>query len=185
VYSGGCDNAVREWQLGGNQPPDGVSQQIGQHDAPVKAVKYIKSSRVVVSASWDKTLKFWDCRQSNPVCVLSMPERVYDMDVNDNLLVVATAGRQVVCYDVSGTPREIQQERRDSPLRYQTRCVSCFVDSMGYAIGSIEGRVGIHYVQKVQGKDNFAFKCHRQDSNVYAVNKICFNKQFGTFATCG
>jgi mRNA export factor len=112
-----------------------------------------------------------------------MPERVYAMDVKDNLLVVGTAGRHVLIYDVSGQPKEFT--RKESPLKFQTRCITCFPDGMGFAIGSIEGRVGIHYVQKVHGKESFAFKCHRQDNNVFSVNAICFHSQFGTFATCG
>lgn len=37
----------------------------------------------------------------------------------------------------------------------------------------------------VQGRDSFAFKCHRQDTNVFSVNEIAFNAQYGTFATVG
>ena len=98
-------------------------------------------------------------------------------------MVVATAGRHVMAYDVSGQPREVT--RKESPLKFQSRCVSCFPDSTGFAIGSIEGRVGIHYLTKVPGKESFAFKCHRQDSNVFSVNAIAFQEQFGTFATVG
>jgi mRNA export factor len=117
------------------------------------------------------------------VGVLELPDRVYDMDVRNNLMVVATAGRHIVAYDVSAEPRE--HSRRESPLKYQTRCISCFTDCTGFAVGSIEGRVGIHYLQKVPGRDSFAFKCHRQDTAVYSVNAICFNNTFGTFATVG
>jgi mRNA export factor len=99
------------------------------------------------------------------------------------LLVVATAGRHIICYDVSGQPRE--HSRKESPLKFQSRCVACFPDQTGFAVGSIEGRVGIHYIQKVPGKDSFAFKCHRQESNVFSVNSIAFSNQYGTFATVG
>ena len=34
-----------------------------------------------------------------------------------------------------------------SPLKWQTRCIACFPDGKGFAIGSIEGRVGIQYVE--------------------------------------
>ena len=112
-----------------------------------------------------------------------MPERVYDLDVRGNLMVVATAGRQIISYDVSGEPREYS--RKESPLKYQSRCISCFTDTTGFAVGSIEGRVGIHYLQKVAGKESFAFKCHRVDNQVYSVNAICFHNIFGTFATVG
>jgi mRNA export factor len=128
--------------------------------------------------------QFWDARSPNPVGELVMPDRVYDLDVRGSLMVVATANRQVVIYDVSGAqPHE--HSRKESPLKYNTRCVSCFPDQTGFAIGSIEGRVGIQYVQKVGNKDHFAFKCHRNENNVYSVNGIAFQQQFGTFATVG
>lgn len=131
----------------------------------------------------DRKLKFWDLRQSTPIGGFELPERVYDLDVRNNLMVVATAGRHIIAYDITNEPRE--HSRRESPLKYQTRCISCFTDSTGFAVGSIEGRVGIHYLQKVPGRDSFAFKCHRQDNAVYSVNAICFNNNHGTFATVG
>ena len=64
-------------------------------------------------------------------------------------------------------------------------------DREGFAIGSIEGRVGIHHVDPKNAHRNFAFKCHRetQDAragqtgscNIYAVNSIAFH-HLGTFA---
>lgn len=171
------------WPLNAPMPPNGVPQQIGQHDAPVKGVGFLRNSNLVVSGGWDRKLKFWDTRSPQPAGVFELPERVYAMDVRENLLVVATAGRHVMIYDVTSQPKEFA--RKESPLKFQTRCIACFPDSTGFAIGSIEGRVGIHYIHKVAGKDSFAFKCHRQDNNVFSVNAICFHNQFGTFATCG
>ena len=88
-----------------------------------------------------------------------------------------------IAYDVSGQPREVM--RKDSPLKYQTRSIAAFPDQTGFAVGSIEGRVGIHYIQKPPGKESFAFKCHRKVNDVFAVNDICFQTQYGTFATVG
>jgi mRNA export factor len=34
-----------------------------------------------------------------------------------------------------------------SSLKWQTRTVSCFPDAKGFAVGSIEGRIGVHYVE--------------------------------------
>lgn len=182
VISGGCDKAVRMWTLG-QAPPNNIAQQIGVHDAPVKAVAMLPSN-LVVSGGWDRKLKFWDTRTPNPVGVIDMPERVYGLDVRGNLMAVITAGRHMITYNVAGAqPQEFS--RKESPLKYQSRCVACFPDQMGYAIGGIEGRVGIEYVQKIPNKDRFAFKCHRQDSNVYSVNAIAFQNHFGTFATVG
>ena len=136
-----------------------------------------------LEASYDQKLKFWDTRSSNPVGSFDLPERCYDMDVKDNLMVVATAERHVLVYDVSG-PQPREHARKVSPLKYQTRCVRCFPDMTGFAIGSIEGRVGIQYNNKVQESKNFSFKCHRQNQDVYAVNGIAFHPN-GVFATVG
>jgi mRNA export factor len=183
VFSGGCDKAVRMWQLQG--APQEVAQQIGVHDAPVSCVGFLPTTNMVVSGGWDKKLKFWDPRQNTgqPAGAFDMPERVHALDVRDRLMAVATADRQIITYDVSGPPRE--HSRKESPLKYQTRSIAVFPDNTGFAVGSIEGRVGIHYIQRVPGKESFAFKCHRKDNNVFAVNDICFQTAFGTFATVG
>ncbi|CAJ1953443.1 unnamed protein product [Cylindrotheca closterium] len=183
VFSGGADKAVRMWKLGEN-PPGGIAQQIGNHDAPVKAVGFLQPSSLVVSGGWDRKLKFWDMRTNNPVGTLDMPERVYDLDVRGNLMCVITANRRMMIYNV-GTPQPTLVQNKESPLKFQSRCVSCFPDQTGFAIGGVEGRVGIQYVQKVGNKDHFAFKCHRKDNNAFSVNAIAFNNQYGTFATCG
>lgn len=33
------------------------------------------------------------------------------------------------------------EQRRESNLKFQTRCVRCFPGGAGYALGSVEGRV--------------------------------------------
>lgn len=183
VFTCGVDKAVRMWQLG-STPSGTVHQQIGAHDAPVKAVRFLEKSNLVVSGGWDRKLKFWDTRSPNPAGVIDLSERVYAMDARSDLLVVGTADRQIYSYDVSG-PTPMEHSRKESPLKFMTRCISVFPDQSGFAVGSIEGRVGIHYVRNVAGKDSFAFKCHRQENNVYSVNGCAFNNQFGTFATYG
>jgi len=55
---------------------------------------------------------------------------------------------------------------------------------LGFGLGSVEGRVAIHYIQPQSTKDNFTFKCHRQNNSgtmnvqdIYAVC-TCKNKYF-------
>jgi len=47
------------------------------------------------------------------------------------------------------------------------RCISIFRDKKGqptgFALGSVEGRVAIQYVNAQNPKDNFTFKCHRSN----------------------
>lgn len=87
-----------------------------------------------------------------------------------------------------------------SPLKYATTCITCFGDGKGYAIGSIEGRCGVKYINLdgssiINSNDDFCFKSHRVDddpklpsckpSQIYAVNGLTFNKKCNTFASYG
>ena len=72
------------------------------------------------------------------------------MDTKDNLLVVGTADRHVVVFNLAN-PMTIFKTVT-SPLKFQTRVVSCFTTGNGFAIGSVEGRCAIQYVEdKVHG----------------------------------
>lgn len=44
-------------------------------------------------------------------------------------------------------------------------------------VGSIEGRVAVHHVEDSLQSKNFTFKCHREGSDIYAVNSIAFHPQ--------
>lgn len=61
------------------------------------------------------------------------------------------------------------------------------------AVGSIEGRIAIQFVEDSKQSGNFSFKCHRKDtkisafkssSEVWAINAISFHP-LGTFSTAG
>ena len=185
LFAGSNDNKVYMWQVASGN----TMQQIGVHDAPVRSVCFAAANNWVVSGSWDKTIKFWDCRSPTPVGQFQLPERVYSMSCVGNVLAVALAARKIVVYTLNGSPQ--QQLEMDSPLKYQTRTISVFPDQSGFAVGSIEGRCHIHYFQQKPGfAENFAFRCHREEnatktiSTVHSVNSIPFHP-FGTFATVG
>ena len=190
VISGGCDNAIRAYDL-----QSGQSAQVGQHDSPVSSVRCVSvpgaAGPMIASCSWDKTLKYWDMRQQQPVSTIQLPERAYTMDTAKSLLVVGTAERHICIIDLT-KPGEIFKTIL-SPLKWQTRVVSCYPSGNGYAIGSIEGRCAIQYVDpNEQTKSGFSFRCHRQqqtsprnESIIYAVNAISLHPVYGTFTTAG
>ena len=112
------------------------------------------------------------------------------MDLCDdkNLLLVATAGRHIHLYDTRALSSGPLQ-RRESSLKYQTRTVRFFADGEGFVCGSIEGRVGVDWIdarEEVQAQ-RYAFKCHRQPAQtvdpatgapmeiVYPVNALCYH----------
>lgn len=121
--------------------------KIGEHDQPVRAVKFFESSGnpMVVSGSWDKSVKYWDMRQPTPAAILQCQDRVYTMDVKNDLLVIGTADRYINIVNLKN-PTAFYKTLQ-SPLKWQTRVVSCFTDAAGFAIGSIEGRCAIQYVE--------------------------------------
>jgi len=179
IVSGGCDNKVKMKTLATQQ-----EQQIGQHDAAVKEVFFLDEMNMVISGSWDKTLRFWDMRQPTPAASLQLPERVFSMDVKFPLCVVGLAERQLYVYNLQQIQQNPQPYKQgQTALKMQTRCVAAFPDKSGYAVGSIEGRCSIAHVEDVS--KNFAFKCHRTTDEIFAVNTIDFHPTMGTFATGG
>jgi mRNA export factor len=166
--------------------------QVAQHDDAVKTVRWFtfNGADYLVTGSWDKKVRFWDLRSAQPVAELNASERVYSMDVKNDLLVVGTAERHIHMVDLKD-PSKIYKTIT-SPLKWQTRVVSCFTDATGFAVGSIEGRCAIQYVEEKDTSLNFSFKCHRQAdqtnrdvAKVYSVNAISFHPVHGTFSTAG
>ncbi|KAK9479902.1 WD40-repeat-containing domain protein [Lipomyces japonicus] len=191
VVSGGTDKAARLFDV-----QSGQSQQIAAHDAAIKSVRFVDAGntggQIVATGSWDKTLKYWDLRTPNPVSTVQLPERVYTMDCQQQLLVVGTAERHICIFDLSN-PGTIFKTIQ-SQLKLQTRVVSCYPSGNGFAVGSVEGRCAIQYVEdRDQQKLGFSFKCHRDnptpgtrsEANVYSLNAISFHPQYGTFSTAG
>ncbi|PSR88998.1 hypothetical protein PHLCEN_2v4960 [Hermanssonia centrifuga] len=73
VFSGGTDNAGRVFDLA-----TGQSQQVAQHDAPIKVVKWIEipgAGSILVTGSWDKTLKALMARLASGTRILAHVSR--------------------------------------------------------------------------------------------------------------
>ena len=190
MIGAGADKAARLLDLGAG----GAAQQVAAHDQPIRSARMVdvpgQASQVLVTGSWDKTVKYWDLRTSNPVATVPCQERVYSIDSKDKMLVIGTADRYINVVSLD-KPTEFYKTMQ-SPLKWQTRVVTCFSDATGFAVGSIEGRCAIQYVEEKDSSSNFSFKCHRQtppgsrdQSNVYSVNAISFHPVHGTFSTAG
>ncbi|KAL4375933.1 hypothetical protein GQ457_02G016320 [Hibiscus cannabinus] len=96
VFSGGCDKQVKMWPLlSGGQPTT-----VAMHDTPIKEVAWIPEMNLLATGSWDKTLKYWDTRQSNPVNTQQLPDRCYALTVKYPLMVVGTADRNLIVFNL-------------------------------------------------------------------------------------
>ncbi|KUJ15671.1 WD40 repeat-like protein [Mollisia scopiformis] len=187
VVGAGADKAARVMDMTTQQ-----TSQVAAHDQPIRVARFFTpvagGDAMLVTGSWDKTIKYWDLRQQSAAATVQCQERVYTLDVKKNLLVVGTADRYINVINLSD-PTKFYKTLQ-SPLKWQTRVVSCFTDATGFAVGSIEGRCAIQYVEEKDASSNFSFKCHRDPpqnnmTNVYSVNAISYHPQHGTFSTAG
>ncbi len=85
------------------------------------------------------------------------------MGVSGSRLIVGTSKRQVLIYDVRSLGQA--EQRRESSLMNQTRCIRGFPDATGYALSSIEGRVAIEYFNPATELQSlkYAFKCRERE----------------------
>ncbi|KAK7848185.1 protein rae1 [Quercus suber] len=169
-FSRGCDKQVKMWPLSGNQPVT-----VAMHDGAVKDIAWIPEMNLLVTGSWDKTLRYWDTRQSNLMHTQQLSDRCYAFPMQHPLMVVGTTDRNLIT----------EFKRITSPLKYQTRCVVAFPDQQRFLVGSIEVRVGVHHLYDSQPSQTFIFKCHRDGKDIYSVNSLNFHPVHHSFTTAG
>ena len=111
---------------------------------------------------------------SSSALSIDLPGKAFSMDASSDgtKIVVATSGRRNCFFDIrslssksmvvdenadnggsgSGEGAVVTAELlsdRESSLKYQTRCIKFFPDTTGIAVGSIEGRVAIEYLDDI------------------------------------
>jgi len=184
VWSGCLDGKLKSFDINSNQ-----ESVIGMHENTIRCIEFSNEINAVVTGSWDGTVKIWDARTNSCTGTYTQPDKVYTMSLAGEKLVVGTASRKVWVWDMRNMG--FVQQKRESSLKYQTRCLSCFPNKQGYVLSSIEGRVAVEYLDpspEVQ-KRKYAFKCHRNKDgdveHIFPVNAISFHKEYNTFATGG
>lgn len=134
---------------------------------------------MLVTAGWDKVIKYWDPRVAGGVAgSVTLSERIYAMDAKSPALVAATADKKFHVFNMRQPQRAMREEL--SPLKFQSRAVSIFNDRSAFVLSSIEGRCCIRGTTPAWDaeKDSggrprgFAFKCHRVQNQLYSVNSL-------------
>ncbi|KAK9502844.1 hypothetical protein O3M35_011539 [Rhynocoris fuscipes] len=155
-----------------------------------------QSNQYLLITSWDGTVTLHDVhsnkcirKYSHDRPVLDGCYQVFTLSVCGEKFIVGTAERKVYIWDLRNMG--YIDQRRESSLKYQTRCIRSFPNKQGYVLSSIEGRVAVEFLDprpEIQ-KKKFAFKCHRINEygieKIYPVNAISFHQGYNTFATGG
>ncbi|KAJ1878486.1 mitotic spindle checkpoint protein Bub3, partial [Kickxella alabastrina] len=145
AFSGGLDRRLLAWEADYSH-----TREIGRHDGEISALEFSHTHNVLLSGSWDRTLRAWDCRApaataSAAAATVNVDERVYSMSAQGSLVAVALAGRKILIYDVRNISSAL--EVRESSLKYPTRCIKLMPDSQGFVCSSVEGRVAVEYLK--------------------------------------
>mgnify|MGYP002214577060 CR=1 FL=1 len=165
----------------------GSTRVLGKHSKGAKSVRWSVDRNAVISASWAGEMSSFDPREKEPlVRFTKLKGKAYSLDVTVNRVAVACAGEWVQIFDLRNLAEPV--ENRKAYVKHMIRTLRCSPDGSLYALGTVEGRVGIEYFEDSSLQKRFSFKCHRKKDEavemVYPVNAIGFTSH-GTFATGG
>eukprot|EP00917_Polyrhabdina_sp_WS-2016_P000213 GHVP01000408.1.p1 GENE.GHVP01000408.1~~GHVP01000408.1.p1 ORF type:complete len:338 (+),score=52.24 GHVP01000408.1:758-1771(+) len=166
IASAGAEKTVKLIDIATSQTheiPEG-------HTSPIRCLKWFDSN-IIITGGWDRSIRYWDLRTNGKIGEVALPDRCYAMDTKNGLFAVATAERHICLFNMQD-PFKIYKQT-ESPLKWQTKSISCFNNGRGYIIGSIEGRCQIVDIDPNSPSSNtYPFRCHRIVNDVYPVNSI-------------
>lgn len=143
----------------------------GAHGAPVKSLKNYQN-QFLISGSFDSSLKFWKMENATLTNFhsISLPSKVYQMDLQGNFLCVALSDKSVISYNLQNIN---DQNLSLTKFTYSVRSIGCHKDMDSFAIGGIEGKVEIS--SRANTERRVVFRTHRQGSKIYSVNVVKFH----------
>ena len=136
LFSAGCDNIIKMWTP---QQQQNSFINIGQHQSPIRCIKYCSELNCLISGSWDCNLSFWDIR--NPTNINKVfnksfnGNKIYAMTQKNNYLVIGLSNEDVQVLDLRNNNNIISsllEEKKNATkpviLRAQVRSLDIFPD---------------------------------------------------------
>lgn len=192
-FAGCINNTVKAFD-----PVTGQSVDVGKHDAAVRDVFWINSANTLMTTSFDKTIRFWDLRQQNPVAGFNVGQKIYCADMCSPLFAMGLSDEKLLVvnlHDIQNMLNKTPLDYIDSPLGQtsQLTSVGFFSDGSGIGIGSHDGRANLSKLEMDnRGRPKLAnimtFKCHKIDAGsslsqttLYPVHGIGFHPKSKNF----
>ena len=193
LFAGCINNTIKAFD-----PSTGQSIDIGKHDAAAKDMFWLQSANMLLTTSFDKTLRFWDLRQPNPAAGFQLNHKIYCADLSGSLLCLGLSDEKILVVNLPHIQNMLGKSNLDyidSPLGQssQLTCIGFFTDGSGIGTASHDGRANLSKLDAdSNGKPKLGnimtFKCHKVDTGtggnqqmLYPVHGIGFHPKAKNF----
>ncbi|KAJ4711419.1 Mitotic checkpoint protein bub3 [Melia azedarach] len=182
AFTAASDGFIRRCDL-----HSGINDTFGNHDDIATCLQYSEETNQLLTAGLDKKIMSWDTRKGNSlVYATTLGAEVESMSLSGFDLMVSI-GPSVNMYDLRYLARSVQSS--ESRMDVQLKCVSSFLYSRGYVVGSIDGRVAVEMSNPSNSDSTrYMFRCHPKSKDgryhLVPVNDVVVNPvSHGAFVT--
>jgi len=141
AFFGGCCKSAMEWNLTTNQ-----TRQVAAHDLPISCLEYVNTQvaqEMLITASWDGKVRFWDLRQQAPAKEENFGlGPIMCMDAKTSPMATFCTGRKIIVYNLQ-TMTTFTQLAPHNMMKYNLRGISNLQNQTGFFTGSSEGRAAL------------------------------------------
>lgn len=144
-----------------------------QHAAAVKSIGWVHDKNALVTGSWDRTMKVWDCRTPTPQASVAISDRCVSMDVGSPVIIMGTGDDKISVYNIGNLSTPYRVRTGTAHVWLTAHCIWMWV-CMGVQ-GCMQST--LRFVCRTRFRDMlFAVVRHapvRQGSRVCQANALC------------